>query len=189
VAVTAEPAPATTAAAAATASGAGAGVGRKRKRRPSASADGEDGEAVASAAGAASSDGAAPAAEGDEAWASEVGAALADYFHLGVDVAPLTDAWAAADPRMAQIVAALPGMRILRQPPLECLLSFIASSNNNIARIQQVRAGAGGRRGAWRAACNVVCVRRCWTGFAAAGAPRWPRGADETGSPSPRWSR
>ena len=32
----------------------------------------------------------------------------------------------------------LPGMRILRQDPAECLLSFICSSNNNVSRIQLI---------------------------------------------------
>ena len=31
-----------------------------------------------------------------------------------------------------------PGLRVLRQDPLECLFSFICSSNNNIARIAQM---------------------------------------------------
>ena len=46
--------------------------------------------------------------------------------------------WALADERMRIIVEALPGMRILRQPPVECLFSFICSSNNNISRITQM---------------------------------------------------
>jgi N-glycosylase/DNA lyase len=46
--------------------------------------------------------------------------------------------WAKADDRMRIIVEALPGMRILRQPPVECLFSFICSSNNNISRITQM---------------------------------------------------
>lgn len=60
---------------------------------------------------------------------------LRDYFHLDIDVVPLHARWAAADPRLASIAAALSGMRVLRQPPFECLISFICSSNNNIARI------------------------------------------------------
>ena len=31
-----------------------------------------------------------------------------------------------------------PGIRVVRQDPVECLFSFIASSNNNISRITQV---------------------------------------------------
>jgi N-glycosylase/DNA lyase len=36
---------------------------------------------------------------------------------------------------VAAVAPHLPGMRILRQDPLECLVSFICSSNNNIMRI------------------------------------------------------
>ncbi|KAK1934592.1 N-glycosylase/DNA lyase [Phytophthora citrophthora] len=37
---------------------------------------------------------------------------------------------------MTEIILRLRGMRIIRQDPVECLFSFICSSNNNIARIQ-----------------------------------------------------
>ena len=60
---------------------------------------------------------------------------LYDFFQLSVALSPLHAEWAAADARMAAIVAALPGVRVLRQPPWECLVAFICSSNNNIARI------------------------------------------------------
>jgi hypothetical protein len=42
-------------------------------------------------------------------------------------LAKLYTEWAKADDRMRVIVEALPGMRILRQPPVECLFSFICS--------------------------------------------------------------
>jgi 3-methyladenine DNA glycosylase/8-oxoguanine DNA glycosylase len=32
----------------------------------------------------------------------------------------------------------VPGLRLLRQPPVECTFAFICSQNNNIARIQQL---------------------------------------------------
>ena len=51
------------------------------------------------------------------------------------ELAPLYDAWSSADPRLRTIAACLPGLRVLRQDPIECLFSFIISSNNNISRI------------------------------------------------------
>jgi len=60
----------------------------------------------------------------------------------------LCASWAKADGRLATIAASLPGMRILRQDPWECLISFICSSNNNIARIGQMLAKLRARYGA-----------------------------------------
>ena len=61
--------------------------------------------------------------------------ALVDYFQLNEDMERLYDLWGAADARLKIIGETLPGLRILRQEPIECLFSFICSSNNNIARI------------------------------------------------------
>jgi len=63
-------------------------------------------------------------------------AELRDYFQLGTVLAPLYAAWGGAGcERMGIIVGALDGLRILRQEPSECLVSFICSSNNNVPRI------------------------------------------------------
>ena len=60
---------------------------------------------------------------------------LRDYFQLSTPLQPLYKQWSSSDERMATVAQVLPGMRILRQEPVECLFSFICSSNNNIARI------------------------------------------------------
>jgi N-glycosylase/DNA lyase len=43
-----------------------------------------------------------------------------------------------ATPHFRQVARVFPGVRLLRQDPLTTLFSFIASSNNNIARIRQM---------------------------------------------------
>ena len=68
-----------------------------------------------------------------DAAASEV--ALLDYFQMHTSIAALRKSWSAADAHMAEVAAALPAMRIIRQDPVECLFSFITSSNNNVGRI------------------------------------------------------
>mmetsp|Transcript_9533 Transcript_9533/g.18830 ORF Transcript_9533/g.18830 Transcript_9533/m.18830 type:complete len:550 (-) Transcript_9533:260-1909(-) len=60
---------------------------------------------------------------------------LAEYFQLNVDMSRLHKEWAKKCSRIDAVGKCLPGMRILRQDPFECLISFICSSNNNIARI------------------------------------------------------
>ena len=60
---------------------------------------------------------------------------LRDYFQLGTPLSPLYKIWGLNDARLARIAARIPGLRILRQDPVECLFSFICSSNNNIPRI------------------------------------------------------
>jgi N-glycosylase/DNA lyase len=62
-------------------------------------------------------------------------AAAAEYFGLATPLAPLYQGWGEADALWAQLAVRFPGLRVLRQDPVECLFCFICSSNNNIARI------------------------------------------------------
>lgn len=62
-------------------------------------------------------------------------AVLHDYFNLGTSLSQLSAHWACRDPRYALVAPALPGCRMLRQDPVECLFQFICSSNNHISRI------------------------------------------------------
>ncbi len=59
---------------------------------------------------------------------------LHEYLQLDVDLAALHAQWR-HDPHLAAAIVRLPGLRILRQDPRECLFSFICSANNNISRI------------------------------------------------------
>ncbi len=60
----------------------------------------------------------------------------AQYFDLDRDYGALKKDFAAADPYLAEAVAAGGGIRILKQEPFETLISFIISANNNIPRIR-----------------------------------------------------
>ncbi|KAM9272185.1 N-glycosylase/DNA lyase [Cariama cristata] len=60
---------------------------------------------------------------------------LRDYFQLDVGLPALYRAWGAADPLFRKVADDFPGVRVLRQDPVECLLSFICTSNNHISRI------------------------------------------------------
>lgn len=61
-----------------------------------------------------------------------------DLLQLDTPLLPLVKRWGSADPTCRAIACRVPGMRVLRQDPLECLISFICSSNNNIKRITKV---------------------------------------------------
>lgn len=67
---------------------------------------------------------------------------LRGYFQLETALAPLYRQWMEADAHFARKLIArgkeLEGIRVLSQPPWETLVSFIVSSNNNIARIGQI---------------------------------------------------
>jgi N-glycosylase/DNA lyase len=65
---------------------------------------------------------------------------LRDYFQLDVPLAPLYEEWSRHDKRLARIGKVIRGVRILRQDPVECLFSFICSSNNNVPRITKMLA-------------------------------------------------
>ncbi|KZT60458.1 DNA glycosylase [Calocera cornea HHB12733] len=60
---------------------------------------------------------------------------LRDYFQLAIDLPTLYADWARADAAFARLAPSLPGIRLLRQDPWACLLSFICSQNNHISRI------------------------------------------------------
>lgn len=60
---------------------------------------------------------------------------MRDYFQLQHSLPPLYQLWSSQCNRMQVITSCLPGVRVLRQDPWECLISFICSSNNNIPRI------------------------------------------------------
>lgn len=71
-------------------------------------------------------------AEDDEKSSSAI---LRDYLQLDVNLGELYDQWQKADKNFSKVSESFPGVRILRQDPVENLVSFICSSNNNIARI------------------------------------------------------
>jgi len=60
---------------------------------------------------------------------------LQDYFNLSVDLPQLYKQWSLVDPIFLEISRSYPGVRMLRQDPVENLFSFICSANNNIQRI------------------------------------------------------
>ncbi|ESK94507.1 n-glycosylase dna lyase [Moniliophthora roreri MCA 2997] len=63
---------------------------------------------------------------------------LKDYFQLDVDLLKLYDEWSNRDQIFLNVKDRFSGIRILRQDPWENLVSFICSSNNNIARISKM---------------------------------------------------
>ncbi|KAI8388243.1 DNA glycosylase [Radiomyces spectabilis] len=64
---------------------------------------------------------------------------LTDYFQLNtVSLQSCYERWAKVDPHFKDKAHRVEGIRILRQCPWECLVAFICSSNNNIARISQM---------------------------------------------------
>lgn len=60
------------------------------------------------------------------------------YFNLTPSLSELYSQWSLNDPNFKKKAAQFTGIRILRQDAWEALVSFICSSNNNIARISQM---------------------------------------------------
>ncbi|KAJ2035672.1 8-oxoguanine glycosylase ogg1 [Coemansia sp. RSA 922] len=60
---------------------------------------------------------------------------LCDYFQLHISLQALCERWTKVDPEFKKLAQTQIGVRILRQPIVENLFTFIASSNNNIKRI------------------------------------------------------
>ncbi|KAL4876570.1 8-oxoguanine DNA glycosylase [Aspergillus karnatakaensis] len=65
-------------------------------------------------------------------------AIIKHYFNLSSDLTTLYAQWSSSDPNFRKKAAHFTGIRILRQDAWEALVSFICSSNNNIARIGQM---------------------------------------------------
>ncbi|KAM3934186.1 N-glycosylase/DNA lyase [Leptodactylus fuscus] len=60
---------------------------------------------------------------------------LKDYFQLHVSVNELYNQWGESDKNFLKVAKEFPGIRVLQQDPVECLFSFICTSNNHISRI------------------------------------------------------
>lgn len=60
---------------------------------------------------------------------------LSQYFQLSYSLSELYADWSRGCERMATVAGCLRGVRVVKQDPWECLVSFICSSNNNIKRI------------------------------------------------------
>lgn len=85
-----------------------------------------------------------PPASGDKDADSEI---LHDYFRLGYSLHSLYEQWASADTNFALKSTDCCGVRLLNQHPLEALVAFICSSNNNIERIHSMMTKLAGAFG------------------------------------------
>ncbi|EQC37222.1 hypothetical protein, variant [Saprolegnia diclina VS20] len=68
----------------------------------------------------------------------DVHALVSSYFRTDDNLGELYASWMQPNDQFSPAFASLPGLRLIRQDPLECLFSFICSSNNNIARVTQM---------------------------------------------------
>ena len=64
-------------------------------------------------------------------------ALVRDYFRLDVDLIRLYADWSRSEPRMADAVTAFRGLRLLRQPPRECLFAFQCAACNTVVKIER----------------------------------------------------
>jgi N-glycosylase/DNA lyase len=72
-----------------------------------------------------------------QAWpaSADAGARLARYLRLEVDLPAVQADLGRRDRPVGAAIDAFPGLRVLRQPPLETLLTFVCSPASNITRI------------------------------------------------------
>lgn len=68
---------------------------------------------------------------------NEADVILRNYFQFSIKLEELIDQWSKTDERFGKKLIPL-GIRVLDQDPLENLLSFICSSNNNVQRITKM---------------------------------------------------
>jgi N-glycosylase/DNA lyase len=64
-------------------------------------------------------------------------ALLVDYFRLNVDLERLYGEWTRTEPQIEGALRAFRGLRILRQPPLECLFAFQCAACNTVVKIER----------------------------------------------------
>lgn len=62
-------------------------------------------------------------------------AILKTYLRLDEDIAAIHADLSNRDRKIAELIAKYPGLRILRQEPWECLVSYICSANNKVEQI------------------------------------------------------
>ena len=66
---------------------------------------------------------------------AEIERILKTYLRLDEDIAAIYADLSNRDGKIAELIAKYPGLRILRQEPWECLVSYICSANNNVEQI------------------------------------------------------
>lgn len=62
---------------------------------------------------------------------------IRDYFRLDVDLPPLYSEWSLGESRIQDTVARFRGLRLLRQPPQECLFAFQCATCNTVVKIER----------------------------------------------------
>lgn len=79
-----------------------------------------------------------PLSSGKDPKTDETLAIITHYLNLTSNLTELYTQWSDSDPNFKKKAPNFTGIRILRQDAWEALVSFICSSNNNIARISQM---------------------------------------------------
>ena len=64
---------------------------------------------------------------------------IRDYFQLDVDLVKLYDSWSACDPIFNGISGRFSGLRMLRQDPWECLISYVTLSSTYVADLTLIK--------------------------------------------------
>ena len=64
-------------------------------------------------------------------------ALVEDYFRLDVPLDALYSSWIQAEPRMREVVSMYRGLRILRQPSVECFFGFQCATCNTVVKIER----------------------------------------------------
>ncbi|HLH79730.1 MAG TPA: DNA glycosylase [Chthonomonas sp.] len=60
-----------------------------------------------------------------------------DYLQVRADLESLYCRWSLMEPRLAEVFRAFAGLRVLRQPPEECLFAFLCATTNTVTKIER----------------------------------------------------